>query len=341
MAVRSKSPTRHVIDFYESGRKSTRHQIIYKGTRQDALAQEREFRKAYGHARRDTSSLTCDEIAPDYLLWVEMQQSANTLKNKLLMLNNHILLFFGKLQPDVITPILITAYKKKRMETTTRPTCNRAVNLEILCLQSMIKWAAKQNLCSEPAKWEFLPYRKRLPSVLSRSEVVSIIDNMTGTSRALYATMYYCGLRMHEVTQLRPSDVAADNTYIRIRGKGDRERMVPMVDDLKPILDGLGKGGEWLFPSRSKQLRGEPTTGALTDIRAPLKTALEKAKITKRVTPHQFRHSFATHLLESGADIRIIQMLLGHRQVTTTQVYSHVSMTLMKSAMDALNRPQM
>ena len=304
----------------------------------EALAQERELRASYRKTVRATTNLTCDEIAEDYLAWVEMQQSKATLKSKRLMLNNQLLLFFGKLQPDVITPIMITNYKKKRMETTTRPSCNRAVNLEILCLQSMIKWAAKQNLCSEPGKWEQLPYRKKLPAVLSHDEMKRLIGKMTGTSRALFATMYYCGLRFHEVTQLRPSDIAADNTYIRIRGKGGRERLVPVVDDLKPILDGLSKGGEWLFPSRSKQLRGEPTTGALTDIRAPLRTALKKAGIEKKVTPHQFRHSFASHLLDAGADIRIIQKLLGHRSILTTQIYAHVSMTTMKSTIDLLNK---
>lgn len=333
MSVRSLSPNKHTIDFYEAGRGSQRHQIIYEGSRADALSHEREIRKAYKKPARGNQSKTCDEIATDYLLWVEMQQSPVTLANKKLMLNNHLLPFLGNMQPDFITDTIITAYKQKRMNTTTRPTCSRAVNLELLCLTHMIKWGAdkKRNLCSSPAeKWEPLPYRKNLPSVLSRSEVVSLLDNMTGVSRAMYATMYYCGLRMAEVTRLRPSDLAQDGSYLKVKGKGSRERLVPVVDDLKRILTGIEKDGKWLFPSRKS---GEP----LTDVRKPLMTAMKRAGIEKRVTPHMIRHSFATHLLESGADIRIIQKLLGHMSISTTQIYASVSMGTMRRAVDQLN----
>jgi site-specific recombinase XerD len=261
-----------------------------------------------------------------------MQQSACTLKNKKLMLNNHLLLFFGNLQPDRITTSLITAYKKRRMETTTRPTCSRAINLEILCLTHMLKWGAKQNDCSIPDKWEPLPYRKNLPSVLSRDEIARLLDNMTGISRAMYATMYYCGLRMAEVTRLRPSDLAQDKTYLKVKGKGSRERIVPVVADLKRILTGINQDGKWLFPSRNKK-----KDGCLTDVRKPLLTAKLKAGIDKRITPHMIRHSFASHLLESGTDIRIIQKLLGHQSVVTTQIYLHVYIGTMRAALDHLN----
>ncbi|MFA6290138.1 MAG: tyrosine-type recombinase/integrase [Victivallales bacterium] len=329
MSVRSVNAKKHIIDFYETGRKSGRHQITYCGSRQEALAQERSLRKTYRKPVQSQSK-TCDEIATDYLLWVEMQQSPTTLKNKKMMLNNHLLLFFGNMQPDAISNSLITAYKKKRMDTTERPTCSRAVNLEILCLTHMIKWGAKQSFCSPPEKWEPLPYRKALPSVLSRDEIAIILNNMTGVSRALYATMYYCGLRRDEVTHLRPSDLAQDQSCLKVKGKGSKERLVPIVKDLKRILTGINQDGKWLFPSRKT---GKP----LTDVRKPLLTAMSRAGIDKRITPHMIRHSFATHLLESGADIRIIQKLLGHKSISTTQIYAAVSMNTMRRAVNGLN----
>jgi integrase/recombinase XerD len=153
---------------------------------------------------------------------------------------------------------------------------------------------------------------------------------MTGTTKALFATIYYCGLRFSEATHLRPSDLAQDKTFLRVKGKGARIRQVPIVSDLKAIIETLDLSGAWLFPSlRSRQ--------PLTDIRKPLATAMRKAKITARITPHMFRHSFATHLLESGADIRIIQKLLGHQAISTTQIYTHVSMDIMAQATAALN----
>jgi integrase/recombinase XerD len=159
---------------------------------------------------------------------------------------------------------------------------------------------------------------------------------MTGTTKSLFATIYYCGLRFQEATQLRPQDLSQDKTFFRVKGKGGRVRQVPIVDDLRAILAGLDMTKEWLFPSRvADKETGEKNP--LGDIRQPLKTAMKKAGITGRITPHQFRHSYATHLLESGADIRIIQKLLGHQSVTTTQIYTHVSMDVMNAATAALN----
>ena len=325
---------KHTVDFYEAGRSSPRHQIIFEGSRAEALAYEREIRKQYNKPLRNHTP-TCDEIAADYLEWAAMQQAPKTVKEKKMMLWGRLMPFFGQIQPDRITPALVQAYKKKRLEA--RPGIHRAVNLELLTLSAMLKWAARQNLCDQPERFEALPYKKGLPATLSRSDVASLLNAMTGTTRALFATIYYCGLRFQEATRLRPQDVAQDKTFLKVRGKGSRDRLIPIVDDLKGILDGLDMTGPWLFPSRVKKRKGHAMSGALTDIRRPLETARILAGINQKITPHQLRHSYATHLLESGADLRIIQRLLGHRSVTTTQIYAAVSMATMKQATDRLN----
>jgi len=327
--VRTITRTKHIVDFYEGGRGSPRHQVVYNGTRDEALAYERELRKGFGRPSR-SAPVTCDELATKYLAWTRENQAPKTHREKARMLWGFLLPAFGRLRPEAITETLITAYKKRRRLESQRPTISRAVNLEILTLQSMIKWGSRNGLCDAPEKWTPLPYKRGLPAVLSRKEVDRILDAMTGTSRALYATIYYCGLRAHEAVRLRPADLAPDLGTIRILGKGGRSRLVPVVNDLKRILKGMDRTGEWLFPSQST---GKP----LTDIRKPLETAARRAGVDRRITPHMFRHSYATHLLESGADIRIIQALLGHRAVTTTQIYTHVSMDVMRAA-TTLNR---
>lgn len=348
MSVRSLSSSRHIIDFYEAGRGSPRHQPIFDGTLEEALEFERALRKKYNKANKALNrSLTCNEMAASYLEWVAMQQSPKTLMEKKKMLWGQILPFFGRMQPDHITDQLITSYKRSRKESARKGIGTRAINLELLCLSAMIKWGAdpKRSLCSMPEKFEMLPHQKGLPSTVSRSEVASLLSMMTGTSKALFATIYYCGLRFQEATSLNPSDLSQDKTSLRVIGKGDRIRQIPIVDDLRAILlphlaTITAKGSKWLFPS----LRKDPVTNQfhpLTDIRKPLQTAMRKIGIEKRVTPHIFRHSYATHLLEAGVDIRIIQKLLGHQQLSTTQIYTHVSMDVMNDAAAHLNRSKL
>ena len=132
-----------------------------------------------------------------------------------------------------------------------------------------------------------------------------------------------------------------DRRYIRIRGKGDKERIIPMTDMLHdalvPMFDPylrthlkkIGHNVKLVFPS----LR---TGQKLTDIRRAIWGAMSRAGIKKRITPHMLRHSFATHLLEADKDLRTIQELLGHEEITTTQIYTHVSQIRKRDAIDAL-----
>lgn len=327
MSVRTKSTNKHIIDFYEAGRGSARHMVTFSGPRDEALVYEREIRKQYNKPARHHVT-TLDEIAADYLDWVQMQQSPKTHREKKLMLWGRLMPYFGRMQPDYVTKALIQAYKQKRLAD--RPGIYRAINLELLCLQAMIKWAASRNLCDQMESFEALPYKRRIPKTISRGDVVSILGAMKWTTKALFATIYYCGLRFQEAVTLKPADLAPDKRYIRVRGKGGVTRQIPVVDDLRAILADLDMTGPWLFPAR---LTGAP----LTDIRRPLWTAARRAGVAARITPHMFRHSYATHLLEAGTDIRIIQKLLGHASITTTQIYTHVSMDVMEQATAALN----
>lgn len=170
------------------------------------------------------------------------------------------------------------------------------------------------------------PRRERhLPTVLSREELRRFLDAVRYPKhRAILATAYSAGLRVGEVVRLRPEDLDRGRGLIRVRmGKGRKDRYTLLSDGALRLIDAYLEGadpGKWLFPGgrpgRHLNARGVQVAAA---------RARRRAGISKHVTPHVLRHSFATHLIEAGTDIRFIQELLGHANVSTTEIYTHVS----------------
>jgi integrase/recombinase XerD len=159
---------------------------------------------------------------------------------------------------------------------------------------------------------------QKLPVVLSTEEVVRFLEAVPSLKcRAALTTAYAAGLRASEVANLKVADLDSSRMVIRVQqGKGGRDRYVMLSPQLLGILRAywrLARPPHWLFPRQDGEHPIHPTT-----LNAACRTACAAARLGKRVTVHTLRHSFATHLLESGTDIRIIQALLGHRNVNTT-----------------------
>lgn len=175
-----------------------------------------------------------------------------------------------------------------------------------------------------------------LPSVLSIDEVLSIIDSVDITKwtgcrdRAILELLYGCGLRVSEVSSIRISDIYISDCFVRIVGKGDKERVVPMGEPARDaILKYLEVRPEPALPKFDDILFLNKSGGQLSRIsifNMVKKQALE-AGITKEISPHTFRHSFATHLIEGGADLRAVQEMLGHESILTTEIYTHIDST--------------
>lgn len=176
---------------------------------------------------------------------------------------------------------------------------------------------------------------RKLPDTLSVEEIDSLIGAIDlghpqgERNRAILETLYGCGLRVSELIDLKLSDLFFAEGFIKVTGKGDKQRLVPIGSITQKYINTYRKevrlhqpiapeARDTLFLNR----RGRALTRAM--IFTIVKGLAIKAGITKNISPHTFRHSFATHLLENGADLRAIQQMLGHESITTTEIYTHI-----------------
>lgn len=176
---------------------------------------------------------------------------------------------------------------------------------------------------------------RKLPDTLSVEDIdnlIAAVDLSTPEgerNRAILETLYSCGLRVSELISLKISDLFFDEGFIKITGKGNKQRFVPIAQNTQRFIElykstirnqlNIAKGHEdTLFLNR----RGKQLTRAM--VFTIIKTLAVKINLQKNISPHTLRHSFATHLLENGADLRSIQMMLGHESITTTEVYVHL-----------------
>jgi len=167
---------------------------------------------------------------------------------------------------------------------------------------------------------------RKAPEILSGTEIEALFEAITALKyRAILMTTYGAGLRISEVCQLQPTDIDSRRMLIHVReGKGGDSRYAMLSPCLLKVLRAYYKWarppGPYLFPGRRSDL---PISRE--SVRGVLNKAVKRCGFHKRVTPHTLRHSFATHLLEIGTDVRVIQVLLGHRSITSTQLYAQVS----------------
>jgi integrase/recombinase XerD len=188
--------------------------------------------------------------------------------------------------------------------------------------------------------------KKVLPDTLTFEEIEQVISQIDLSktegvrNKAILETLYSCGLRVSELINLKISHLYLDIGFVRVIGKGDKERLIPIgTDAVKHILiylkeirvhAAIKKGNEdFLFLNR----RGASLSRVM--VFYIIKELALKAGIKKNISPHTFRHSFATHLVEGGADLRAVQEMLGHESITTTEIYTHMDRNFLR---DTLNR---
>jgi len=273
----------------------------------------------------------------------EKNASAHTIKNYQIDLREFVTCL-GKKKPDEVNHIDVRAFLAHLKD---RSYSRNSISRKLACLRSFFKYLARENvLTSNPASSIATPKReKKLPIFLDADEVIKLLEapnrNLWEEKRdkAILETLYSSGLRVSELVGLNHEDVDFFSGLLRVRGKGKKERIVPVGQTaLKWIQDYLQthtpKNGEAGF---KKPLYINRFGGRLTDrsVRRMILKYVRRVAINKDVSPHTLRHSFATHMLDRGADLRSVQELLGHENLSTTQIYTHVSTRRLKEAYDA------
>ena len=273
-----------------------------------------------------------------YYLTLERRMSPNTVASYV----SDIEAFLGKWEDRSLQDFTRDDILGYLAGTTEKGLSKRSQARLMSALRSFFKWTVlegdrKTNPCDGIEAPKLGRY---LPAVLSVEEVTAILDSVdphsqTGArDRALLETLYGCGLRVSEAAGLRISDIFFEEGFVRIIGKGDKQRIVPLGEvaagAIRAYLDGRAPAAapeyeDFLFLNRF----GKPLSRV--SVFNLVKRQALVAGIRKEISPHTFRHSFATHLIENGADLRIVQEMLGHESILTTEIYTHVESSVWQS----------
>ncbi|MBE6124286.1 MAG: site-specific tyrosine recombinase XerD [Erysipelotrichaceae bacterium] len=278
-----------------------------------------------------------EELIAEYgrYLVVEKGVSLNTHKGYLSDLNKFKL--FLKEQKvssfDSVTKEQIKLYIEVLREKVESITVNRnLVSIRNFYNFLLLEQRVKENPCETIVNPKI---NKKIPTVLSLEEVLSLLEiideDLYGKrDKAMLTLMYSCGLRVSELVNLKINDLFLQEALIKCKGKGSKERVIPIneyaitillsyINDSRKKMLVEKKSASYLFLNKNGNQLSRVYFWKM------VKKYAVKAKIKKEIYPHTLRHSFATHLLENGANLRIIQTLLGHENITTTQVYTHIS----------------
>jgi len=305
------------IDYYPAGRKGERVRLTFKGTYEEAIQLEVELVRR--HAQDIPNNPFIKQALPDWLAWCRNNLAENTVIDIEKCLKK-IIPFFGAIRFRDLMPLNIEAYKTKRQNDGVK---DRTINKELSYFSSLVSWAPENNYCTPmPFKIKLIPKTDSPdPDLLNMEDVQKIIDNIEPRYLCILLLYYDMALRRRETLDLTVERVNLATNSIRVLGKNGKDETVSIsTDRLRLALEiAVAEAGSGYLFKNPKS--GKP----YYSIRKALKRAAVKAGITKRVYAHLFRHCFGTHGLESGIHARVMQRLLRHSTIKTTERYTQIS----------------
>lgn len=218
-----------------------------------------------------------------------------------------------------------------------------SVMRKIASLRGFFKWLCANEICMQnpTLTLEQPKIPRKLPKVMTVQEIENILTaNLTNTQKLILELLYGCGLRVSELVGLKTNSIDLNASYLKCSGKGSKERLVPLGSKVKQALAEYFIKRDFLI----KKYNIDTKTLLIADngrylTRQDIYNFIHEQgkRIYKNISPHTLRHSFATHLLENGADLRVVQELLGHSDVSTTQLYTHISKKRLKEVYFSIN----
>lgn len=280
------------------------------------------------------------QIIGEYLEYLELEKglSQNTIDAYRRDLSD-----FAQNVEDIhsINRMNINAYVRTLRE---RKLAQTSVIRKVASLRGFFKWATSSGILEKnpAATLEQPKTPQRLPKVVSVKEIDEMLhNNLTPLEHVMMELLYSCGLRVSELVNLKLNDIDLSSKYVRCFGKGSKERIIPIGEQAKTML-------KEYFPTRDLLIKkyNLTTKNLLIKDNGHFVTRQDVYNfihaqgklIHKNISPHTLRHSFATHLLENGADLRVVQELLGHSDVSTTQLYTHISKKRLKEVYFSINK---
>lgn len=284
-----------------------------------------------------------DQHIARFLVYLQAEKNASehTIKNYTIDLRN----FFGFLKDVPLEKIDYLEIRRFLASLNEKGFSKSSISRKLACLRSFFKFLVRENYLKEnPASSISTPKKdKKLPLFLEEKEIINLLEAPAAQSKtekrdkSILELLYSSGIRVSELVGLNIEDVDFFGEVLRVRGKGKKERLVPVGSKaLSAIRDYMSFHEEGRAAGRGPLFLNKGRT-RLTD-RSVRRIVLKYARriaLNKNISPHVLRHTFATHLLDRGADLRSVQELLGHENLSTTQIYTHVTTKRLKEAYDA------
>ena len=285
------------------------------------------------------------QLISEYLNWLEIERGLS--KNTLEAYKNDLIGFFDYFQNvENLDEIKRNNFSEYTMFLASNNISSSSITRKLASIKGFFKYiSANREIKSNPALSITSPkIPKRLPKVISSDKIKTILkNNMTIKEKAVFELLYATGLRVSELVNLEVKNIDLKNNLIKTTGKGSKERFVPVGKKAKAALNEYLKQRELIlktgFGSNHKENSIFINDNGKKITRQWVYNFIKKQGelIHKHISPHTIRHSFATHLLENGADLRAVQELLGHSSVVTTQLYTHISKKRLKEIYFQIN----